>query len=122
MSERNPKQIYTREDLTRNKTGRWGWTIKVCALCEGRSIEGDRLFEIKHDKACPLAWSAVLAIKGVALTAPDKDICGQCPAGLTTATAEEANCPAGDWNASTHQELQEKCMRYAADVWEKRQR
>ncbi len=106
MSRLDPDKVYTRADLTRTKEGPCGFAVQVCGLCDGRSLAGDDL--IDHDMSCPFGNSFVLAIQGVALTAPREDICGQCP-------AKDRACVVSDWQASTHQTLMKACGRYAVD-------
>ena len=102
MGRLDPNKVYTREALTGTEEGPAGFDVLVCKLCGDRSLEDGDL--IVHKQSCPFAWEAVLAIKGVALTAPREDICEQCP-----------GCPAGSWKTCTHEELMTQCSRYVVD-------
>lgn len=80
-------RIYTRADLTSTEEEPCGFVVQVCRLCDSRSLADGDL--ITHDESCPFAWSAVFAIRGVALTAPRAEICGQCA----------GSCVVPDWRA-----------------------
>ncbi len=99
------KQVWRREELTREDEGPCGFALTVCNLCGGESLEAETVTLIAHDRDCPLANPDVLGVSVLTMT---NIICEACP-------ARDRPCVVPDWSLETHETLLASCGRYAVE-------